>query len=625
MRFFAYAALFSVVLGCGADDDGDEASAAAVGQAWDEGSTLVELVADEAGAVTHYPVILTPGPDHQWSSALRLVCRSNCERALLSFGYRTKQFVREYGSEDALRAGERLDASIPLVDLTLDGPDEQPVLAAYRVVDAAEVGDPRYLVRLRAAPDKLYAPLCEDFLRTTQGSLATVPIGKALLGQWGIRLGESGSADLFPRIGCNALEGKPLPAPAPLVTAAPNWDALAIASVWTVARREPSIRSSTYPYVVTMDARGEQRGFAIDCGSDAFAALASLGMAASDIRSAPVTDQELDATHFGEQPVIRCAGAGGGTILAFESPNDATASLRFRFEGARDLVEFTCVDSERYWSARAPTKVALPLEALSHLSDVDGSVGATRVFKVGCRSAKEPTKPSACSVLRPGEGLRMGETHRSCNKRFELTLRTDGNLALVRQGGVTTWSTRTGSPDGRSLVMQADGNLVLYDPRGRPLWASNTFAAGALANVQNDGNFVLYDAAQKPLWNTVTFQPPIDLPTACGFAQPGEGLVVGESLWSCDRRFELRLQTDGNLVLYQGRIALWSSQTQGKPAAYLSMQSDGNLVLYADRLKALWATGTHGKPGAHAAVQNDGNLVVYSGKTALWDSHTGGR
>lgn len=631
MRFTAYAALLGGVvllaLGCGAEDEENperEAPAAAVAPGWEEGSTLVELITRDADVLTRSPVILTPGPDRQWSSALRLVCRSNCERALLAFGYRTKQFVREYESEEALRAGERLD--LPLVDLAMDGPDEQPVLAAYRVVDAREPRDPRYLVRLRAAPDKLYAPLCEDFLRGAQGSLETVPIGKALFAQWGLPLGEEGAAPVFPRIGCNALDGKLLPAPAVLVTRAPSWEAPAIASVWTVTRRESSIRSSTYPYVVTRDARGELRGFAVDCGSDAFAALASLGIAASDIRGAPATDQELEATRFGEQPVMRCAGAAGGgaTILAIQSPNDATASVRFRFEGARDLVEFTCVDTERFWSARAAEKLELPLEALAHLSDSDGSVGATRVFKVGCRSPKEPRKPSACAVFRQGEGLRAGETQRSCNGRFSLTLHADGNLALYRGNGMT-WSSRTGQTNARMLTMQADGNLVLYDPRGRPIWASATFASGAHADVQNDGHFVLYDGAGKPLWKTDTWQPPIDLPTECGIARPGQGLLPGETLWSCDHRFVLTLQTDGNLVLYQGNTALWSSVTHGKPAAYVSMQPDGNFVVYADPRKALWATGTHGKPGAYVAVQNDGNLVVYSGNTALWDSKTGGR
>ncbi len=42
--------------------------------------------------------------------------------------------------------------------------------------------------------------------------------------------------------------------------------------------------------------------------------------------------------------------------------------------------------------------------------------------------------------------------------------------------------------------------------------------------------------------------------------------------------------------------------------------------------KALWATNTDGNPGAFLAIQSDGNLVVYrnDGQQALWASNTDG-
>ncbi len=89
----------------------------------------------------------------------------------------------------------------------------------------------------------------------------------------------------------------------------------------------------------------------------------------------------------------------------------------------------------------------------------------------------------------------------------------------------------------------------------------------------------------------------------------------------------LKMQTDGNLVLYKtnssGLIAKhWDSRTFNNPGAYLEMQADGNLVIYSAGRQPLWDSGTSGVRGqAYASFQWDGNLVVRS-TVALWDSHS---
>ncbi|MFT4621411.1 MAG: hypothetical protein ACI8PZ_000063 [Myxococcota bacterium] len=93
-------------------------------------------------------------------------------------------------------------------------------------------------------------------------------------------------------------------------------------------------------------------------------------------------------------------------------------------------------------------------------------------------------------------------------------------------------------------------------------------------------------------------------------------------LWSCDARFVLVMQGDGNLVLYQGALALWSTMTHGNPDAWAAMQDDGNLVVYAASGWPLWSTETGGHPGAVLAVQDDGNLVITDADRPIWDSHT---
>src|SRR3989344_3633168 len=118
---------------------------------------------------------------------------------------------------------------------------------------------------------------------------------------------------------------------------------------------------------------------------------------------------------------------------------------------------------------------------------------------------------------------------------------------------------------------------------------------------------------------------------ACGTLASGASLTPGQSIASCNAKYTLAFQTDGNVVLYVGKVftpeyALWSTKTDGKTATLFAMQTDGHLVLY-NGSTALWASasngGTYGKSG-YLAVQDDGNLVVYatSDASVLWASNT---
>lgn len=120
--------------------------------------------------------------------------------------------------------------------------------------------------------------------------------------------------------------------------------------------------------------------------------------------------------------------------------------------------------------------------------------------------------------------------------------------------------------------------------------------------------------------------PPPPPPPGCGRLAPGEMLGTGEVRSSCDGRFALAMQGDGNLVLYQSGVgALWASNTV-RPAggAYTAvMQGDGNFVVYRNGGGALWSSRSYGHGGAFLAIQDDGNLVVYSAAgRPLWNSGT---
>jgi len=121
------------------------------------------------------------------------------------------------------------------------------------------------------------------------------------------------------------------------------------------------------------------------------------------------------------------------------------------------------------------------------------------------------------------------------------------------------------------------------------------------------------------------------------YLQPGQSLQPGHTLSSPNGLYSLWMQTDGNVVLYNGQNdnpaqARWATHTgpgQFTPSQ-LIMQGDGNLVLYDTSNQARWASGTSRQIGAFLEVQNDGNVVIYTADQttespdgALWATGTG--
>lgn len=96
----------------------------------------------------------------------------------------------------------------------------------------------------------------------------------------------------------------------------------------------------------------------------------------------------------------------------------------------------------------------------------------------------------------------------------------------------------------------------------------------------------------------------------------GKTLYPGSRIVSPNGRYKLIEQTDGNLVLYDGKTALWWTKSQGK-GARTTMQADGNLVTYVGS-SAKWWSNTSGFAGARLVIQNDGNLVIYRRNQAIW-------
>ena len=101
----------------------------------------------------------------------------------------------------------------------------------------------------------------------------------------------------------------------------------------------------------------------------------------------------------------------------------------------------------------------------------------------------------------------------------------------------------------------------------------------------------------------------------------GQTLSSGSSLNSPNGRYRVTMQTDGNLVLYDGSRLIWTTITKAR-GSRVTLQQDGNLVLQqfhpAMGDLTFWDTATT-NIGNQLVLQDTGDLVILdsAGKT-VW-------
>ncbi|KAK1551606.1 hypothetical protein Q3G72_001173 [Acer saccharum] len=151
------------------------------------------------------------------------------------------------------------------------------------------------------------------------------------------------------------------------------------------------------------------------------------------------------------------------------------------------------------------------------------------------------------------------------------------------------WSANGKDPArrGSQVKLTNNGALVLNDPQGKESWKRpEGNSKSSSAAMQDDGNFVLLDGNSKSIWES--FKEPTDT------ILPGQILDMPSYLTSrrtpdnySDGRFQLRLQRDGNLVLYT-----ISESTESLYGAY-------------------WASGTFVSPNKHHQLVFDKTGYIY--------------
>lgn len=171
------------------------------------------------------------------------------------------------------------------------------------------------------------------------------------------------------------------------------------------------------------------------------------------------------------------------------------------------------------------------------------------------------------------------------------------------------------------LYFQSNGDLVEYYGPGRQiLWSSHTAGRGVVLRLQPDGNVVIYDARGKGVWQTHT----------AGTGANRFGLAPNGDLGAWKNASSNN--TSGNEV-WSNHVSkanpgsrVWSSTydfDDSNPYEAV-MQGDGNFVLYnfSRTTKALWSSRTAGHAGATLVTQPDGNAVIYFKGKAIWSTKT---
>jgi hypothetical protein len=239
--------------------------------------------------------------------------------------------------------------------------------------------------------------------------------------------------------------------------------------------------------------------------------------------------------------------------------------------------------------------------------------------------------PSSGSALATGV-LNPGQCLTSPSGRYQLIMQSDGNLVLydVSSGG-STWSSNTANNPGAFLEFEGSA-LGVANPANTQwlFYVPNSSSTPNPALVlQDDGNLVLYaygagGGSPSAVWSTGTQNA-----GTCTASSPSlttSGLGSGGCLTSPNHEYEMRMQSDGNLVLYfQAQAdALWAAFPSGPPAGVagdtLVLYSDGNLCVEG------WCNNASA-PNATLVVQNDGNLVEYGqnpggSSYAVWATNT---
>lgn len=127
----------------------------------------------------------------------------------------------------------------------------------------------------------------------------------------------------------------------------------------------------------------------------------------------------------------------------------------------------------------------------------------------------------------------------------------------------------------------------------------------ASVDARTDGATGSLDGGARSDAEAGTFEVP-----KCGVLASGAELHVEDRVKSCNDKFELVYQADGNIVLYDDKGPIFATSTYGHPVDHAAMQADGDFVVLGPEGQRWFASGTAGFPGAFLWIHDDGHITV---------------
>ncbi|MBB3094093.1 hypothetical protein FHR83_001742 [Actinoplanes campanulatus] len=148
---------------------------------------------------------------------------------------------------------------------------------------------------------------------------------------------------------------------------------------------------------------------------------------------------------------------------------------------------------------------------------------------------------------------------------------------------------------------------------GGPLLVGQSLHHGALTDQWRGGidDIAVFQGAMTDAAVALMYEHQITDTSAANVLGENEVMKGGDILRSSDSLYQLRMQTDGNLVLYRNGAAVWTPNTWGNPGAETVMQPDGNLVIYRANKTPAWDTKTYGTAADRLVLFDDGRLELH--------------